>query len=334
MATEIFAKSVLASSTALSPTLHSIHMRLPRFILAELNTHRIKSKNSRSSRAVPIPTMLKEVIENPVIPIHWGLAQKGMQAYEQNNRPIKIEQMDEFGNEFTVEISNESAWLHARDAAVEWATKFYEAGYHKQVVNRLLEPFMHVDSLVSSTTWANFTWLRDHHAAEPHIQELARCVIKVLEETVPVVKDPGHWHLPYIQDGDYGQVVEHLRDGSRAYILPEVAIEALKQVSAARCARISYKPFDGNATIAAELERFKSLIESDRVHASPVEHQATPDQKSLFRKQVLRNPDMAKYPDDEWETVSEGYDYNNPQLHGNFQGWIQFRKTIPNEAVW
>ncbi|MCB1466529.1 MAG: FAD-dependent thymidylate synthase [Rhizobiaceae bacterium] len=274
--------------------LTTMHLRYPRFIHAELMTHRDFSRNARSSRAVPVAKMIQEIIDNPVVPLFWGKNQKGMQASQECNEPIM--------HPITKSPwPREDAWLLARYRAVEIARAFMSAGYHKQVVNRLLEPFMHIDVLVSSTNWSNFFALRDHDDAEPHIQVLAREMRKAMDVSKPNDLLPGMWHLPYTDDRD----------------LDILGRETAIKLSVARCARISYAPFDGDASIESELRRYDTLVGSQPLHASPAEHQATPDV----------NDGKVKLHGKTYTAWSQSY------LHGNFTGWCQYRKLLPNECV-
>lgn len=302
--TTISAKIIADSVSPDDFRLTTIHMRYPRFIHSELMTHRMFSRNARSSRAVPVGTMLKEIENDPVIPLHWGANQKGMQADLECNGYVHG-----YGN-------REQAWLSARDRAVNAARAFSEAGYHKQVVNRLLEPFMHIDVLVSATEWANFLALRDHHMAEPHIAMLAREVKAALWGSEPELLQPGRWHRPYVTDDDIEKVWVDQFGGNQGNN-PDAerqAAEILTKVSVARCARISYKPFDGNGSIEAEIARHDALVGAAPLHASPAEHQATPDQR--------RSNGIGSY--DGWLNAHE---------HGNFSGWRQYRKMLPGENI-
>jgi hypothetical protein len=202
--------------------------------------------------------------------------------------------------------TREEAWLKARDKSVEIAEALMNAGYHKQIPNRLLEPFSWIDTLITATDWANFIHLRDHKDAEPHLQDLARLVKQAIEEADVQELSEGGWHLPYVTEK------ERLHAETLSSDL-EVQEQFLCQFSASVCARISYKPFDGDASYERELERYNSLVKSDRVHASPLEHQACVDMKT---------PDP--YTDFVWD---------NDHLSGNFApGWIQYRKTVPGEC--
>ena len=299
-----FAKIIAHSISPQGIPLVTVHLRYWRGIHSEIMTHRAFSRNARSSRAVPIKTLIDEVRNDPFIPRHWGKNQKGMQAAEEHDEIVLLRSMEWLkGCETQMSCSRKEAWLVARDRAVEAAEGFMNAGYHKQLVNRLLEPFIWIDTLVTATDWANFFALRDHPDAEPHIRDLARLVKEAIEASSPQPLEPGQWHLPYISRSE-------LDDWSVSQ--PVNAIETARQVSAARCARISYAPFDGNPSLQAELERFGKLILNQPVHASPVEHQATPDWL-IEENSALR-----------WANFKE---------HRNLRGWRQFRAMIANETV-
>lgn len=266
--------------------IYTIRMRYPRPIHGEIMTHRVFGRNARSSRAVPVMTMLNEVRNTPYVPWHWGKNQRGMQADEECNELLFLhEDVDHW-------TSREDAWLKARDVSTDIAEAYMHAGYHKQNPNRLLEPFSWIDTLITSTEWDNFLWLRDHKDAEPHLQDLARLVKQAMRDAQIQTLEDGEWHMPYITDEEKKKYHS----------------EVLLKISAARCARISYKPFNGEASIEAELARYDMLVSSDRVHASPLEHQAQGD----------------------YFLVYEGW--SQPELHGNLKGYIQARKLVANEV--
>jgi hypothetical protein len=331
----MFAKVVLASKpTNGAPPIIAIHTRHPRIIHSEWMTHRVFSRNARSSRAVPVTTMLKEIRETPFVPWHWGKNQKGMQAAEECNEIIKTDRrvMGARGLSYAPR-EREDAWLLARDNAVEIAEAFSDAGYHKQIANRLLEPFMWIDVLTTSTSWANFLHLRDHKDAEPHFRDLAQMVKEAIEKAEFQTLEPGEWHRPYIEDQDLIAV-------GQQNISHEERCEMFTKLSVARCARISYAPFDGDASLKKELERYDLLVGSDPLHASPAEHQATPDQTYNARiiqtdaKPVLWHDNG----DGSMRALNEGawreQKWLHPELAGNLgPGWIQYRKTLPGEYV-
>lgn len=274
-----FAKVILDSISPEDIRLPTLHLRYWRPVHAEFMTHRVFTRNGRSSRAVPVKTLLTEA---PYVP-HFMKNQPGMVASEELS-------LDAF-EEATVE------WAKMIDACRKGVARLNELGVHKQWANRPLEWFGYIDVLLTTTDIENFYALRDHPDAQPEIKELAVLIKEALEVSTPTLLTPGEWHLPYV---------------TRQELL-DYGIETSKKLSAARCARLSYKPFDGNASIGAEIERYDRLITSKPVHASPVEHQATPD--SIIDFGAL------------------GKGWRNEKYHGNFYGWIQNRKLIPDEAV-
>lgn len=252
--------------------LTTMEVTFPRFILAEFNTHRLFSRNSASSRAIPFAKQVARVMADPFIPIYWGKNQSGMQADQEID-----EELQQVGRE---------KWLRARDYAVEQATILSDIGTHKQIVNRLLEPFMWHTVIVTATEWKNFFALRIHPDAQPEIQHIAKMMRQRLEQSTPKLVEVGNWHLPLILPDEYNGVFEY-------------SLKA-REVSAARCARVSYLTHDGQRSIDADLELYHRLVSSG--HMSPLEHVATP---------LLYKP---------------GY--------SNFRGWRQLRKTIPGEDVY
>lgn len=303
-----------ASNTG-SPPIYTIRMRYPRPIHGEIMTHRVFGRNARSSRAVPVLTMLNEVRKIPYVPWHWGKNQKGMQASEECNEPLMITR-DPYEDVPIYEPAGRvEAWLEARNRMADIAEAYMKAGYHKQNPNRLLEPFSWIDTLITATQWQNFLWLRQHHAAEPHLQDLANLVAQAISEADVQNLEFGEWHLPYITD-------EERRDAQHGPSQTR-ELELLKKLSAARCARISYKPFNGESSIDAELDRYNLLVTDERVHASPLEHQASPDQIITSSTSTLQNGQVVGGSETKWK---------NPELHGNLTGWIQARKLVPNEV--
>lgn len=294
----------------------TMQLRYWRGIHSELMTHRVFSRNARSSRAVPIKKMIEEVEREPFIPCHWGTNQKGMQADDECDEPVNVFSPISM---MSLDLTREEAWLEARDRAVQVAQGFANAGYHKQLVNRLLEPFMWIDTLVTATEWSNFFALRDHPAAEPHFQDLAREMRTAMAGSEPQKAYPGMWHLPYIDwDSDPQMVAQFLASdegpmwdqkiqGFRHLYTGDTTKAILIMISVARCARISYTPFDGKADVKSELERYRLLVGSHPMHASPAEHQATPD-------------------------YMKGDIWAYREQHGNFRGWRQFRKMLPGEC--
>lgn len=241
-------------------------LRYPRFIHSEFMTHRVFSRNAASSRAISVDKLIADVMENPAVPLHWGKNQRGMQAHETTDALVVSA-----GEELT----NERAWLRARDNAVEMARAFSAAGYHKQVVNRLLEPFAHITVVASATELSNFFALRTHADAEPHFQMLANEMLRVKTEAVPEEREV---HAPFTD------LEEHL------------TLDELVRVSVARCASTSYKTVDGfDMDVRRATEIFEKLSRSDPIHASPFEHVAVPDTTHVFNTRWRHRPQHGNF---------------------------------------
>ncbi|UZV39827.1 putative thymidylate synthase [Xanthomonas virus PB119] len=312
-------------------------LRYWRAIHAELMTHRVFSRNAGSSRARPSATIIDSVSKEPWGPLHWGANQKGMQADQEHAAPVVIpthlnrsyaeflvqihgEEYSELWDINTFWVSAQEAWHFAAWLNGQLAGSFDTAGYHKQIVNRITEPYNYIDVVLTSTDFANWYALRDHKDAQPEIRELASLMKEVQAHSTPEVLQPGMWHLPYADSAnDIEEAIKFLKIGRITRDIPPAweINELLKKASAARCARVSYKLFDGsNANFEKDLELFNQLLVSQPLHASPAEHQATPDSSEW----VVR--------DDVEERV-----YGHPEQHGNFRGWCQHRKMLPNEFV-
>lgn len=304
--TTISATTILRSRNASAPdkVLSTLLLRYPRFIHAELMTHRALSRNAASSRAIPVKKIIGDILADTAMPIHWGANQKGMQASAETDAKIGIWLSDGF-----MDMGRENAWLHARDQAISTAKAFVEAGYHKQVVNRLLEPFMHITVLVSATEWDNFLELRDHPDAEPHIQILAREIRKELDRTDNIQSlQPGEWHLPFMTRETSIDVRSKV--GADNYYM-----EALIRYSVACAASTSYKTVDGfDMTLERANTIYDKLVNSKPVHASPLEHVAQAD--SFM--------DAHEGPYGEWRTGKWMHSWQ----HANFIGFRQHRHMI------
>lgn len=252
--TQVIADSINVEGRRLT----TLKLRYPRFIHAEFMTHRVFSRNASSSRAIPVARLIQDVIDDPAIPCYWGANQAGMQAGEEINEPVVLDWHTFKGSVITTErkeFTSEQVWLLARDQAVRFATAFAAAGYHKQVVNRLLEPFAHINVVVTATEWSNFFDLRLHPDAEPNIQLLARAMKLAMDASRPKLLTHNEWHLPFVEE--QGRLAD------------------LKMVSVARCARVSYETHDGEPTVFdKDLALGQRLASSG--HWSPFEHQAAP----------------------------------------------------------
>ena len=265
----ILADSVNTRGDRIATVQYTAH----RFILAEVNTHRVFSRNARSSRAVPTARLIDEVRTNPALPVELARNQSGMVAGEA---------LDDHDVRDAVTVWRSAARLAAGEAA-----RLAAIGVHKQWANRVLEPFLYVHGIITSTSWSNFFRLRLAPDAQPEMQALARAIKGAMDGSAPVELADGEWHLPYIEERD---VCAHGDDGM-----------ALAKLSAARCARVSYRPFDGSDSLDAELARADRLMAVG--HWSPFEHQAQADAGD-----------------------------NAPETWRNFRGWCQFRAQVDGQS--
>lgn len=243
----IEAKVIAHSRGPNSAEIATIQTRMPRFLLPQFNTHRSISKNARSSRAVPVEKLILEAETNPVIPLCWGKNRRGMQATEELSK--------------SEAWRSEAAWLDARDHAVGCAHQLLAIGAHKQIVNRLLEPFLWVDVVATATDWSNFFALRCDRNVQPEMQAVAVAMARALRGSEPWQLEEGWWHLPYIMLEDQAGILED----------PELELNAIR-CSVARCARVSYAAFDGRPVPLSKDIEFHDTLVSDG-HWSPTEHQ-------------------------------------------------------------
>lgn len=243
------ARVLLDSVSPAGIRLTTMEVSFPRFVLAEFNTHRVLSKNSASSRAVPTAKLIERALNDPVIPLEWGSNRAGMTAGDVLDEQSAREA--------------ERLWLSARDQAVAHAKRLLDLNVHKQELNRILEPFLWHTVIVSGTEWRNFFELRCAPNAQPEIRAAALRMREALGASEPQRIEYGQWHAPLMQPDEAG-----LDPGIR------------RRISAARCARVSYLTHEGTREIAKDLELFERL-EADR-HLSPFEHVATPARGTEF----------------------------------------------------
>lgn len=218
-----------------------------RFILPEVNTYRHFSRNSASSRGIPVTKRIEQVKNNPALPVQWGRNQKGMTASSEISEDEKRKA--------------EEIWREAANAAIQYAEKMNALNVHKQIVNRLLEPFCWQTSVISAMR-ERFEYMfeqRIHPDAQPEFCELASKMKYALLDSTPKTKCV---HLPYI--------------------LPEedsLPLHIRAAVSVARCARVSYTPFNMESpNVEEDLRLYSKLLTAEPPHLSPFEHILIPDE--------------------------------------------------------
>tara|TARA_R110000744_G_scaffold91368_4_gene177355 strand:+ start:76 stop:900 length:825 start_codon:yes stop_codon:yes gene_type:complete len=271
----ITAKIIQDSINSVGVRIATLELEYPRFIHSEFMTHRVFSRNAASSRAIPVEKMMEQVRDNPAKPVQWGLNQAGMQA----------------GQEHCDTQACIDAWRWAAASAVESARTLHEMGLHKQIANRVLEPFQTMKTVVTATEWDNFFMLRDHKDAQPEIQVLAREMKVAMDASKPFQLKDGEWHVPYVDRcGDGSSSIVYMSQGK---ILTK---EEALMVSASCCAQVSYRLLD--SSLEKALFVYDKLVNSRPIHASPFEHQG-------------QDVGMGKH-----------------QLSGNLRGFLQYRKTL------
>ncbi len=321
----IVAKVIAHSASAVNgKEILTFEVQYPRLILSELNTHRMLSKNSASSRAIPFKKMCEQLTARPV---RFGQTNPGMQDKgEDYNASIKIGSGNGGFGYMESSYNPGEYWDVAKRRAIEFAKGFHDAGYAKQIYNRLVEPFQMVKTIITATEWNNFFWLRDDDAADPTIAELARCMKAAKDASVAQVLEPGEWHLPYV----WSKKV----DGCRIYGIASdvkheyhvLSLEDAIKVSSARCAAVSFRNTDYD--LEKSIQVYERLVGDERKHASALEHQATPMVECSFsdlgEENYSRNPDS-------WQTGISHTDRDGNLWSGNFCGWLQHRKLIAGE---
>lgn len=302
-----FSLTTLADS--ISPAGHRIttfEISYPRIIHAEMLRHGVLRRCAASSRAIPVSRFIEQVTNDPYIPTHWGANQKGMVADKEVDAKTASEAR--------------TKWLLARDRAVEAAQSLLDLGIHKQVTNRLLEPFQWMTEIVTGTEWENFEHLRVHPDAAPDIQNIARLMQEARRESKPVELSYGEWHLPRV-NGEFERTDPKARD-----------------LSAGRAAMASYLKFPHQSTVEDDLDRSSRMLTSG--HMSPFEHPCRPmtaKELKLFRQwetigqesdgtlKILRTRERP--------IVAEGDLVNQRVTYflGSYNGWVSYRKEIPFE---
>jgi thymidylate synthase ThyX len=289
---------------------------LPRIVLAELNTHKMISKSSASSRAIPVQKQIDRLKADPFLPVYWGKNQKGMQA-EQELSPDEIS-----------EASN--IWEAAMRGSINAAEKLMGIGVHKQIANRILEAWMWHTVILSATDMSNFFHLRDHKKAQPEIAKAAGMMSELFRSNRPKLLGEDDWHMPFMD-------VEGADKDLPKHAVTNTQIETAVNVSVGRSARVSYLTHDGRRSIEEDV-RLASTLYGDG-HMAPYEHVCRPmdkDERQMFSRQhYIPNP---------WHKTFTGGSLEAHIIYhprwiptevtrylGNFNGWVQARKLIHGE---
>lgn len=304
----ISAKIIKDSINPWGKRITTFELEYPRIIHSEFLTHRQFSRNAASSRAIPIDKVIQQVKDNPAMPFKWGKNQAGMQAEE----------------ELTPDQQKvaEVLWLASRDEAVRYATAMQQLKLHKQVVNRILEPYQHIKVVMTTTEYENWKWLRKHKDADPTIYELARVTDEARNESVPEILQEGMWHLPYVHTEVINGIQYYFDDDAH-----QITLEQAQKISCSSCAQVSYRKLDTSLEKAEDI--YDKLVDSEPVHASAFEHVA--QVVNLDGDMIGINAVLTRNIDD----LHTDAEIIQNMISGNFiGGWIQYRQLIPNNTKW
>lgn len=285
--------------------LTSIIARYPRIILSEVNTHRVFSRNSASSRARSVKRTISDVMTDPFIPM-FTRNQAGMSGGVISNeedieeaRNIWLQARNEAVRSVFLLLFGESKNLpHASAMPAKWEELVEEytesdkdnlLNVHKQSFNRLLEPFSWHESVITSSYWKNFLDLRLAPDAQPEIQALAQLVEYALKDNEPVERD---YHFPFITE-EVDVTADNIRE--------------LVMISSSKAAKVSYNTVD-ESDKGTSLALGERLLESE--HMSPFEHCA-----------------ISVYLD---ENIGAGKPYPT-NLHPS---WVQGRRIVESRTEW
>jgi len=360
---KIEAKIVADSVNPQGNRITTFLLTFPRFILSELNTHRVFSKNSASSRAIPFEKMVKMVEDDPFIPIAWQSKHSGMQ-----------------GNEYLDGESEQkllvNKWLEARDLAVQQSKLLNNSNVTKQLCNRLLEPFMWHTVLLTATEFDNFFKLRcpsydgfskngekvsfrskkdvrkhfeelkldtdlvdnqffkswqsiNTSQAEIHMQALAEAMWDAMNESTPKELKEGEWHIPFGDKIQNRDIMQHVKGSFNSRTEVEEAIQKLKiKIAVARCARLSYMTFDGKVDYEKDLKLHDSLLKSG--HMSPFEHCARAMTNLEYYSSIKGKVPTQR---DEYGILNyEYYPYSDGVTNRDGVFWVGFNEANPNNG--
>jgi hypothetical protein len=251
----------------------TLEVEFHRFILAEVNTHRVLSRNYQSSRAVPVEKMIKQVRENPAIPVHWGKNQRGMVAEEELDAKL-----------------GEARWRRAAHEAANQAQELNNLGYHKQIVNRVLEPFIWTKGVITATLegWQSVLDLRLCKDSQPEFRVLAEKIKGAISNSNPVQLNWDDYHLPYVEWSKDEEEILTFTD-------PDITtIEQAVKVSCSSCAQVSYRVLDTSLEKAIKVYDMlnlpkKGVFKEDPAHFSPAEHVALVREGRHFQGEFTGN---------------------------------------------
>lgn len=314
----ITAKIIADSVSESGKRITTFELEYNRYIHAELLTHRMLSKNCSSSRAIPIEKMLGYIENNMAVPVYLGRNKSGMQAVEE------------------VEDKEPALrfWKNSFIGVKSTVNLLTKLGLHKQIANRLTEPYQMMKVVVTATEWDNFFNLRIDKDAQPELVLLADKMFNAMQGSTPKTLKAGQWHLPYVEIENDGYSNSHeyfIYDEDKSnretngymFKTPLLLEEAIK-ISVASCAAVSYRT--ENMTLDKADKIFDMLINAETLHSSPFEHVAMP-----MRFPEMKDIAIKKFVSG-WDEGVTHMRRDGNMCSGNFTGWIQYRHLLNNNT--
>jgi len=283
----ISAEVIADSINIFGDRITTLKLHYHRFIHAEFLRHRMFSHSVSSSRAIPVEKVINQVKDFPAVPIYWGKNKPGMSADEEVD-DIKESRL---------------GWESSAFFMANIAEKMINQNLHKQVTNRILEPYQFINQVVTATDFDNFFYLRLHKDAQPEIQELARVMHEAMAYSEPK-ELRNDFHMPFID----------------SEMLDEFGVHKCIKISASVCAQTSYRTANFSSEVAEKI--YKKLAFSKPVHASPFEHIAFPftEEEMMIRRKAYNLLD------------GHGIEANQTLYSRNFKGWTQYRTLIEDDT--
>lgn len=319
----LYSAAVLEDSIANGVRITTLEVTLPRPYLAELNTHRVFSRNSASSRAIPTEANIANVKNVPYVPETFNTRVKGMGV----------------GEAFSAEEQQEAAnvWLWARDQMAIAASQLNDMNVDKSRANRLLEPFMWHKAIITSTEWTNFYALRCPPGEKPdtdfpaqlEFQQTAILMRRAMQASTPTLLEDGEWHLPMITEHEKENIAL-ARETAHSEEAFWTTMQTWLLIASRRLARVSFDKHTDTEPVGVSITKAGDLTSSG--HFSPTEHLATP-----ITNKMVADPDIN---DTLMMPASAAIAYANTLAlpspakiwSGNLRGFLQFRKLFPYES--
>lgn len=344
----IKARLVAFSVNQFGNKIATFEVEYPRTIHSEFRTHCMLDMNASSSRAIPMAFVRDHVKENLAVPAVLTKNQSGMQGREVHDGWISLYTIADVYHQNIREVityfDKSGAYIDFDNMAISysefvrhWALKSVMAdheilersGFHKQIVNRTLEPYQLMKTIVTGTEWDNVFNLRFQADADPTIIELTNCMAHLYYTCEPELLYQTQWHTPYVSHSrnSFGQLeywTGTIGGDDFALHTPEEAVK----ISCCACAQVSYRKLD---TSPEKVQRvYDLLVNGGIIHGSAFSHVASPMIPTVSSDRIdiaVNDPRNS----DSWQDGITHVDRNGQLWSSKLRGWIQYRKLIPNE---